>query len=148
LRRDRPRDEAAEAGVDAVDVVTLVRASLDDRPRGAHLPACLVGELGGRTPVSDGPDVLETKVVPGQADRCRLGHGAESSSGLRADYRSRSRSSTTREASKPSIRRIAPAAATAAPAGIRPTSSEPATSAPRASASAATRPTISCSAAA
>ena len=46
--------------------------------------------------------------------------------------RSSSRSSRTREASKPSIRSIAPAAAAAAPAGIRPTSSEPATSTPRA----------------
>ena len=50
-----------------------------------------------------------------------------------------SRSSRTREASNPSIRSTAPAAAAAAPAGISPTSSEPTTSAPRASASAAIR---------
>ena len=51
--------------------------------------------------------------------------------GVRAQSSSR-RSSSTREPSKPSIRSIAPAAAAAAPAGIRPTSSEPATSTPRA----------------
>ena len=42
-----------------------------------------------------------------------------------------SRSSSTRDESKPSILSIAPAAAAAAPAGISPTSSEPTTSAPR-----------------
>ncbi len=62
--------------------------------------------------------------------------------------RSSNRSSSTRDESKPSILSIAPAAAAAAPAGIRPTSSAPTTVAPRKSASCSTRATMSCSAAA
>ena len=60
--------------------------------------------------------------------------------------RSSRRSSSKRDASNPSMRRIAPAAAAAAPAGIRPTSSAPATSTPRAAASRSIAATISCSA--
>ncbi len=52
---------------------------------------------------------------------------------------SSSLSSSTCEASNPSIRSAVPAAAAAAPAGISPTSSDPTTSAPRASASCAMR---------
>ena len=49
--------------------------------------------------------------------RARVAHGA--------GHGSSRRSSRSRDASKPSIRNIAPAAAAAAPAGIRPTSSAP-----------------------
>ena len=61
---------------------------------------------------------------------------------------SRRRSSSTWRESKPSILSRLPAASTAAPAGIRPTSSLPATSAPRASTSATIVATIVCRAAA
>jgi hypothetical protein len=63
-------------------------------------------------------------------------------------HRSSSRSSSRREGANPSILSIAPAAAAAAAAGIRPTSSDPATSVPRAVASFSTRARMSWSAAA
>ena len=57
---------------------------------------------------------------------------------------SRSRSSSTRDGSNPSILSTAPAAPDGGPAGISPTSSDPATSIPRASASSTILATISC----
>ena len=138
LLRDRARDEAAEARVDAVGVLlAAVRGLLDELAGGAHALPRRVGERDRAGVDGDLPDVLERQIVARQ--RPALDHAASLSrtcwAALWPAQSSSSRSSSTREASKPSIRSAAPAAAAAAPAGIRPTSSEPTTSAPRAAAS-------------
>ena len=156
LPRDPLRDEAAEAGVDAVRVlVEPVRGALDERSSGTHLRPGLVGQLGACAVHGDVPDVGDGEVVAGQPHRRFLGHCGQSTGVVRRGLPcSRARSSPRRAAAAraratrrgPSTPSRAPAAATAAPAGISPTSSEPASSAPRAWASSSTRATSSWSA--
>ena len=147
LLRDRLRDEAAEARVDAVGVLAgAVRGPLDDRAGGAHLRPRLVGELG-RVPLDgDRPDVRSGEVVAGEPDRGPLRHRAAS---VRRVLASRGAAApATLEGRARAGASAGPAAATTAPSGMSPTSSEPTTSAPRAPASAAMRSTTSCSGAA
>ena len=134
LLGDRARDEAAEAGVDAVGVLlAAVRGLLDELAGRAHALARRVREADRPGVDGDLPDVGERQIVARQ--RLALDHAASLSRHQPGPFQSSSRrSSSTREASKPSIRSAAPAAAAAAPAGIRPTSSEPTTSAPRSAA--------------
>ncbi len=75
LRRDRLRDEATEARVDAVRVVTDLR--LEERTRGGRALASLCPQRDGPVLDRDVPDVADGEVVPGELDRRR--HGRESS---------------------------------------------------------------------
>ena len=68
---DRLRDEAAEAGVDAVGVLG---GPLDERARRLHLTARLVGKADGRAVHGHLPDVLQPQVVPVQ--RVTQNHGS------------------------------------------------------------------------
>src|SRR5262249_12291103 len=141
LLGDRARDKATEARVDAVGVLArAVRGALHELARGLHLSACRVRKAGPLAVDGHRPDVADRQVVPRQRDPRALRHEVES----KRSQPSSNRSSSTRVGSKPSILSIAPAAATAAPAGMSPTSSEPATSTPRARASTSTRARISC----
>jgi len=77
LRRDRDRDEAAEAGVDAVGVLaTAMRGSLHELARRVHLLARPVGQPCARSVDGHGPDVVHGEVVAGEADRRPLRHAA------------------------------------------------------------------------
>src|SRR5207247_10202797 len=79
LLGNRGRDEAPEAGIDPVRVLTrTVRRALDEVACGAHLRARLVGERRVRRLDCDRPDVLDPEIVSGQADRGRLSHRAAS----------------------------------------------------------------------
>jgi len=83
LLRDRPRDEAAEAGVDPVRVLPLaVRRPHHELACGAHALAGAVGERDGGALDSDRPDVVDAEILTRQG--ARLDHGGESSSALRA----------------------------------------------------------------
>ncbi len=77
LLRDVLRDEAPEAGVDAVGVLPLDR--IDELARSAHSLSSAIGQLGLRSLHGDVPDVRQRQVVARQLDRLR--HGSESSSG-------------------------------------------------------------------
>src|SRR5262249_61596607 len=75
LLRDRARDEAAEAGVDAVGVLlATVRGLLDDLARGGHAVACGIGESDRPAVDGDLPDVGEREIVARQ--RPALDHAA------------------------------------------------------------------------
>jgi uracil-DNA glycosylase len=64
------RDETAEAGVDAVRVLTrAVGDALDELPRGAHLLPCRIGQLGAHPVDSDRPDVVDRQILAGHTDR-------------------------------------------------------------------------------
>src|SRR5262245_47669342 len=143
---DRPPAECDFPDVVQNEIVARQRPALDhaasvSRTRGTSLRRERPSVRFARPP----PRGERTDEV--RACLCRIRAGIATRDVVRRTQ-SKSRSSSTREASKPSIRSDAPAAAAAAPAGISPTSSDPTTSAPRAAASVATRATISCSAAA
>src|SRR4029077_536230 len=70
--RDRLRDEPAEAGVDAVGVITHLR--LEERPRGGAALASLCAEEGRATTYGDVPDIADLEALPGQLQSGR--HGA------------------------------------------------------------------------
>ena len=75
--RDGDRDEAAEAGVDAVGVLAAaVRRAFHELAGGAHLLPRLVGELGARSFDRHRPDVVDAQVVARKADRRPLRHDA------------------------------------------------------------------------
>ena len=77
LLRDRDRDEAAEAGVDAVGVLAACRARRARRARGRRSSSpAPVGELGARPFDRDRPDVVDRQVVAREADRRPLRHDA------------------------------------------------------------------------
>ncbi len=76
LRRDRLRDEAAEAGVDAVGVLArrFRRGAVDELAGRGHLRAALIGERGRRTPDRDRPDVVDREIVSVQEHCGGNGH--------------------------------------------------------------------------
>ena len=77
LLRDRDRDEAAEAGVDAVGVLAApVGGSLHELACGVHPLSCPVGQPCARSVDGHGPDVVHGEVVASEADRRPLRHAA------------------------------------------------------------------------
>ena len=72
------RDEAPEAGRDAVGRLVLAQRVFDDRARRGKLLAGRIVELGGSVLDRDVPDVVRGEVLPGQADRGRPSHGGAS----------------------------------------------------------------------
>jgi len=65
LRRNRLRDEAAEAGVDAVGVLArgLGRGAVDELAGRGHLRAPVVGECRRGSLDRDRPDVVDREIV-------------------------------------------------------------------------------------
>ena len=99
LLGNRARDEAAEAGVDAVGVLlAAVRGLLDELAGGAHAPARGVRECDRPGVDGDLPDVGEREIVARQ--RPALDHAASLSRTRRGAFR-RSSLSTVRPASSP-----------------------------------------------
>ena len=72
------RDEAPEAGRDAVGRLVLAKSVFDDRARSGKLLPRRIVELRGSVLDRDVPDVVRGEVLPGQADRGRPSHGGAS----------------------------------------------------------------------
>ena len=101
LGGDALRDEPAEAGVDAVGVISDLR--LEERPRGARALATEVTQGGGPARDGDVPDVVDREAIPGQLDSGRHGASLDAPDARAARPRGARRASPLGGASLPGV---------------------------------------------